>query len=38
MTSYCLILFALLFPAQVSLATISGEILDLEASRWWARW
>jgi len=30
MTSYCLILFALLFPAQVSLATISGEILDLE--------
>ena len=32
MTSYCLILFALLFPAQVSLATVSGEILDREGN------
>jgi tetratricopeptide (TPR) repeat protein len=30
MTSCCLVLLALLFPAQVSLATVSGEILDRE--------
>lgn len=30
LTSYCLILFALLFPTQGSLATVSGEILDRE--------
>lgn len=30
MTSYCLILFALLLPAQGSIATVSGEILDRE--------
>lgn len=32
MTSYCLILFALLFPTQGSLATVSGEILDREGN------
>jgi tetratricopeptide (TPR) repeat protein len=30
MTSCCLILFALLFPAQGALANVSGEILDRE--------
>ena len=32
MTSCCLILFALLFPMQGSLATVSGEILDREGN------
>src|SRR5579864_3018782 len=32
MTSYCLILFALLFPAQGPLATVSGQILDREGN------
>ena len=32
MTSCCLILFALLFPVQGSLATVSGEILDREGN------
>jgi tetratricopeptide (TPR) repeat protein len=32
MTSCCLILFALLFPTQGSLATVSGEILDREGN------
>jgi tetratricopeptide (TPR) repeat protein len=32
MTSCCLILFALLFPTQSDLATVSGEILDREGN------
>ena len=32
MTSCCLILFALLFPTQSYLATVSGEILDREGN------
>ena len=32
MTSCCLILFALLFPVQGPLATVSGEILDREGN------